>query len=95
MTDLVNHGMVKNKKTWITWEQKITFLWNKKILNMCLRWHNLISYHFVAEVTFKEITDFKSYNVKYFNEREHLKSLRKAEAYLEPSIYNEAFCEYT
>ena len=25
----------------------------KKILNLCLRWHILQSYHFVAEVTFK------------------------------------------
>ena len=34
--DLVNHGMVKNTKTWISWEQNITFLWNKKIINLCL-----------------------------------------------------------
>ena len=26
----------------------------------------------------------ESYNVKYFKERKHLKSLQKAEAYLEP-----------
>ena len=31
----------------------ITFLQNKKILNLGLRWHILRSYHFVAEVTFK------------------------------------------
>ena len=30
--DLTNHGMVKNKKTWISWEWSITFLKNKKIL---------------------------------------------------------------
>ena len=52
-TDLVNHGMVKNTKTWISWEQKITFLRNKKILNLCLRSHILRSFHFVAEVTLK------------------------------------------
>ena len=53
VTDLINHGIVKNTKTWISWEQNITFLQNKKILIMCLRWHILRSYCFVAEVTFK------------------------------------------
>ena len=53
VTDSVNHGMVKNTKTWILWEQNIIFLRNKKVLNLCLRWHNLRSYHFVLEVTFK------------------------------------------
>ena len=53
VTDLVNHGMVKNTKTWISWERNIIFLWNKKILNLWLRWHILRSYRFVAEVTFK------------------------------------------
>ena len=38
VTDLVNHGMVKNAKTRITSEQKTTFLRNKKILNLCLKW---------------------------------------------------------
>ena len=28
------------------------FLRNKKILNLCLRWHILRSYYFIAEVTF-------------------------------------------
>ena len=37
VTDSVNHGMFENTKTWITWEQKIIFLRNKKILNLCLR----------------------------------------------------------
>ena len=45
--------MVKNTKTWISWERNIIFLRNKKILNLCLRWHILRSYRFVAEVTFK------------------------------------------
>ena len=54
VTDSVNHGMVKKAKTWISWERNIIFLWNKKILNLCLRWHILRSYCFVAEVTFKE-----------------------------------------
>ena len=34
--------------------KNITFLQNKQIPNMCLRWHFLRSYHFVAERTFKE-----------------------------------------
>ena len=51
-TDLVNYGMVKNRKTWISWEWNINFLWNKKILNLCLMWHILRSYHFVANVTY-------------------------------------------
>ena len=53
MTDLVNHGMVKNKKTWISWERNIIFLRNKRILNLCFGWHIFRSYCFVAEVTFK------------------------------------------
>ena len=53
VTDLVNHGMVKNTKIWISWERNIIFLRNKKILNLCFRWHILINYGFVAEVTFK------------------------------------------
>ena len=52
VTDLVNHGMVKSTKTWISSEQNIIFL-QKKILNLCFRWHILRSYHFLAEVTFK------------------------------------------
>ena len=44
--------MFKNANTWLSWEWYITFLWNKKILNLCLRWHILRNYHFVAEVTF-------------------------------------------
>ena len=52
VTDFINHGMVKNTKTWISWEQNIIFPWNKKILNLCLRWHILRSYCFEAEVTF-------------------------------------------
>ena len=34
-------------------ENVATYLWNKKILNLCLRWHILRSYHFVADVIFK------------------------------------------
>ena len=51
----VNHGIVKNIKTRTSQEWNIIFLLNKKILNLCVRWHILRSYHFVAEVTFKNI----------------------------------------
>ena len=52
VTDLVNHEMVKNTKTWISWERNIIFLRNKKFLNLCFRWQILRKYCFVAEVTF-------------------------------------------
>ena len=52
VNDLVNHGMVKNTKTWISRERNITFLKNKKILKLCLRWRILRKYRFLAEVTF-------------------------------------------
>ena len=47
---LVNEWMVKNKKFWISQGRNITFLWNKKSLILCLRWHISRSYCFVAEV---------------------------------------------
>ena len=52
-TDLVSHGMAKNTKIWISWERNTIFLQNKKISNLCLRWHIFRSYRFLAEVTFK------------------------------------------
>ena len=52
MTDLENHRMVKNTKSWTFRERNITFLWSKKILNLCLRWHIFRSFCFVAEVSF-------------------------------------------
>ena len=55
ITNLVNHGMVKSLKTWISWERNITRTWNEKVLNLCFRWHILRSYHFVAGVTFKHL----------------------------------------
>ena len=45
------HELVKNTKTWISWERNITFLRNKTNLNF--KWHILRSYRFVAEVTYK------------------------------------------
>ena len=53
VTDLVNHGIVKNTITWISWKLKLFFLRNKKILNLCLRWHIFRCYRFLAEETFK------------------------------------------
>ena len=38
VTDLVNHGMVRNTKKWISWERNIFFLRNKQILNLYFRW---------------------------------------------------------
>ena len=35
VTDLVNHGMVKNAKTWRSRERNINFLWNKKKFLIC------------------------------------------------------------
>ena len=46
VTDLVNHGMIENIKTWISWKRNIIFVRNKKMRNNC----------FVAEVTFKFFT---------------------------------------
>ena len=65
ITGLVNHGMVKNTKAWISWERNITFLQNKKILHLCLRWYILRIYHFVAEVTFKERLQHRCFPVIY------------------------------
>ena len=59
ITDLVNHAMVKNTKTWISWERSITFPQNKKILR---------SNCFVVEVTFKKSV---SVVLDYFHTRLH------------------------
>ena len=52
VTDLENCEMVIKTKTWISWERDITFLQNKKIVNLYLRWYILRRYHFVADVIF-------------------------------------------
>ena len=60
--------MGKNTKTWISLEQNITFLWNKKIINMHLRWLFLGSYCFLVEVIlqkkqfFSEILQLQCWN---------------------------------
>ena len=51
--------MVKNTKTWISRERNVIFLWNKKILNLYLRWHILRIYRYVLEITFKWKPDTK------------------------------------
>ena len=43
--------MAINTNTWIS--RNITFLWNKKNLNQCLRWYILRRYRFVAELNLK------------------------------------------
>ena len=53
VTDLVNIEMVKNAKTWLSWERNITFLQNKKIISLSLWWRIVRNYNFVVEVTFK------------------------------------------
>ena len=51
--DLVNHGMVKNTKTWNISRTEHGFSMKQKILNLCLIWHILRSYRFVADVTLR------------------------------------------
>ena len=66
VTDLVKQQMVKNTKTWIPWEWNIIFLSNKKILDLCLRWHILRNYCFVAGVTFRHFYISSLENGEYF-----------------------------
>ena len=49
-------------------ERNITFLQNKKIINLCLRQHILRSYRFVVEVTFKDAIkpQLQSRNMKVY-----------------------------
>ena len=53
VTHMVNHGKVENTKTWTSWEGNITFLPNKKIVNVCLRLHILRTYYFLVYASFK------------------------------------------
>ena len=63
VTDLANHGIAWNTKTWTFWGRNRTFLWNKKILNLCYRWQILRRYSFVVDATFKvKITKKNGYN---------------------------------
>ena len=50
---LLNHGLVKNTRISMSWKQNKT-----KILNLCIGWHILRSYRFLADVTFN-----KSYKI--------------------------------
>ena len=92
VTDLVNHGMVKNTKTWISWEQNITFLWNKKILNLCLRWHFLGSYCFVVEVTLQKKQIFSEIlQIQCWNNSDH----KHTKLFFSPGILTErVICGY-
>ena len=78
VTDLVNHGMVKDTKIWISWEQNITSLLNKNILNLCLRWDILKSYRFVAEVTFKRTQTIINLLNPYNDTGKHFKPLLRS-----------------
>ena len=50
----------------------------------------------LKEVPYRKNRFQGSYDIKYFKEIKHLKSLQKAEAYLEPKQASmmEFFCEY-
>ena len=49
-------------KTWISWERNIIFL------NLCLSWHILRSYRFLAEVTFKtKFGNVYNLSINYLN----------------------------
>ena len=79
ITDLVNYGIVKNTKTWISQERNITFLWNIKVLHLCLRWHILRSYCSAEEVTLnKNKVESKMENPAHsFREVNHVLQLVK------------------
>ena len=58
----LSHGMVKNTKTWISWELNTTFLKSKKIFNLCLRLNILgslfeIQFHSLHAPMHKEKND--------------------------------------
>ena len=58
--------MVENTKTLISWQRNITFFKNKKILNLCLRWH-IFSYHFAVELTFNGCPESKILSLEYWH----------------------------
>ena len=57
--DLVNHRMIKNKKTLISWQRNIFFLRNKKNSQPVPLITHLRSYCFITEVTFNKYSNFK------------------------------------
>ena len=61
----------------IYWEWNITFLLNKKILNLCLRWHILRSYCFAVEVTFQACVRYFLFYFIFFHLMIGLQKLRK------------------
>ena len=69
VTDLANFGMLKSRKTWISWEWNINFIRNKKFLNLCIIWHIFRSYRFVAELTLNNIRREKLfYSIQHKND---------------------------
>ena len=84
VSDLVNHGMVKNTKTWISWELNIIFLRNKKIINLCFRWHILRSFW----VTFKGIRSVRNFDhYRYCSKcKEHRTIAKKFDIWKLPPI---------
>ena len=60
--------MVKTTKTWTSWVRNITFLRNKNILNLCLRWHISRSYRFLVEATINAWGIFKTMSNIYGDE---------------------------
>ena len=59
--------MVKNTKAWISRERNIVFFRNKKILNLCLKWHILRKYCFIVEFTFTDIVCAKTRKMKVWS----------------------------
>ena len=72
VTDFVNHGMIKNTKTWIL-KMEHKFSINENIFNLRLRWHSL-SYYFVAEVTLKARSDIPIKDNVQFRDHRHIAS---------------------
>ena len=98
VTDLLIYGMVKNIKTSISWEGNITFLWKKKIINQCLRWHILISCHLVAEIAFKDYVPHSCSINSHDNNFKEIKELintnnASLSSFIKKRKYE--FCKYT
>ena len=80
--DLLNPGIVKNAKTWISWEPNKTFLRNKKILYLCLNWHfkstagYKIVYFFYKNIN--TLCSIKKLNELYVFKLEHVLGIRHA-----------------
>ena len=67
----------------------ITFLRNEKILNLCLIWHILRSYRFLAEITFKTLT--QPYPIHFLQQVEILFSVVPNYHYIPNSLIKVIF----